>query len=230
MSDPTAYPQQQATPVCPRHPDRVAYVRCQRCGRPVCPECQRPAAVGVQCVDCVRQQAETVRASRRPCSAGASATRPRGDLRDHRDLRRGLRAQQSVPGPDRRHRVRPLPGRERAVAVPHLGVRARRDDHHILFNMLALWMVGAVPRAAARRAALRRALPRQRARRLGLLPAARLAAGRSPPVRAAPGATGSPARWARRARCSGSSGRCSCSTATSACPTPGSGRPSGSTP
>ncbi|NLE70544.1 MAG: rhomboid family intramembrane serine protease [Actinomycetales bacterium] len=42
-------------PVCPRHPDRVAYVRCQRCGRPVCPECQRPAAVGVHCVDCVRE-------------------------------------------------------------------------------------------------------------------------------------------------------------------------------
>ncbi len=42
-------------PVCPRHPDRVAYVRCQRCGRPTCPECQRPAAVGIHCVDCVRE-------------------------------------------------------------------------------------------------------------------------------------------------------------------------------
>ncbi|WP_446666654.1 rhomboid family intramembrane serine protease [Flexivirga sp. B27] len=28
-------------------------VSCQRCGRPTCAECQRPAAVGVQCVDCV---------------------------------------------------------------------------------------------------------------------------------------------------------------------------------
>lgn len=46
-------------PVCPRHPDRVAYVRCQRCGRPTCPECQRPAAVGVHCVDCVREAART---------------------------------------------------------------------------------------------------------------------------------------------------------------------------
>lgn len=45
----------QGAPVCPRHPDRVSYVSCQRCGRPVCPECQRPAAVGVHCVDCVRQ-------------------------------------------------------------------------------------------------------------------------------------------------------------------------------
>lgn len=43
------------TPVCPRHPDRVSYVRCQRCGRPTCPECQVQAPVGVQCVDCVRE-------------------------------------------------------------------------------------------------------------------------------------------------------------------------------
>lgn len=41
-------------PVCPRHPDRESYVRCQRCERPTCPECQREAPVGVQCVDCVR--------------------------------------------------------------------------------------------------------------------------------------------------------------------------------
>lgn len=29
-------------------------MRCQRCERPACPACQRPAAVGVQCVDCVK--------------------------------------------------------------------------------------------------------------------------------------------------------------------------------
>jgi membrane associated rhomboid family serine protease len=55
MNDPAAEePTEAEAPVCPRHPARVAYVRCQRCGRPACPECQRPAAVGVQCVDCVR--------------------------------------------------------------------------------------------------------------------------------------------------------------------------------
>src|SRR5690625_6017352 len=47
--DPTA-----EQPVCPRHPDRVTYVRCQRCNRPVCTDCQRPSQVGVLCVDCVR--------------------------------------------------------------------------------------------------------------------------------------------------------------------------------
>jgi len=45
----------QQVPACPRHPERPSYVRCQRCGRPTCSECQRPAAVGVQCVDCVQQ-------------------------------------------------------------------------------------------------------------------------------------------------------------------------------
>ncbi len=56
--------QTAAEPVCPRHPDRVAYVRCQRCERPVCPECQRPAAVGIQCVDCVREQSRSTRTVR----------------------------------------------------------------------------------------------------------------------------------------------------------------------
>jgi membrane associated rhomboid family serine protease len=54
-------PAQQGPPVCPRHPDRVSYVTCQRCGRPACPECQRPAAVGVHCVDCVREASKSVR-------------------------------------------------------------------------------------------------------------------------------------------------------------------------
>ena len=42
-------------PVCPRHPDRVTYIRCQRCNQPVCTDCQRPSQVGVLCVDCVRE-------------------------------------------------------------------------------------------------------------------------------------------------------------------------------
>jgi membrane associated rhomboid family serine protease len=51
---PSAEPSAQI-PVCPRHPDRPAYVRCQRCGRPACPDCQRAAAVGFQCIDCVNE-------------------------------------------------------------------------------------------------------------------------------------------------------------------------------
>ena len=59
------------SPVCPRHPDRVSYVRCQRCDRPVCPECQVQAAVGVQCVDCVRE-------ARVPATRSALGARLRG--------------------------------------------------------------------------------------------------------------------------------------------------------
>lgn len=58
--DPTGAAGPVGPPVCPRHPDRVSYVRCQRCGRPVCPECQHPAAVGVHCVDCVAEARRTI--------------------------------------------------------------------------------------------------------------------------------------------------------------------------
>lgn len=40
---------------CYRHPDRESFVRCQRCGRTVCVECQTLAAVGVHCPECVRE-------------------------------------------------------------------------------------------------------------------------------------------------------------------------------
>ena len=50
MTDPNA-----SAPTCYRHPDRTTYVSCQRCGRPICPECQTQAAVGVHCPECVRE-------------------------------------------------------------------------------------------------------------------------------------------------------------------------------
>ena len=44
----------QTDPTCYRHPDRVTYVRCNRCDRPICGEDQITAAVGFQCPDDVR--------------------------------------------------------------------------------------------------------------------------------------------------------------------------------
>ncbi len=53
-------------PTCFRHPGRETYVSCVRCGRPACPDCLRSAAVGQQCVECIRQGN---RATRRPAGA-----------------------------------------------------------------------------------------------------------------------------------------------------------------
>ncbi|GAA1694080.1 rhomboid family intramembrane serine protease [Microcella alkalica] len=52
---------------CYRHGDRRSFVRCQRCGRVICGECQTPAAVGVHCPECT-------------ASARASAPKPRSAI------------------------------------------------------------------------------------------------------------------------------------------------------
>jgi membrane associated rhomboid family serine protease len=53
---PSSEPEVSApAPTCFRHPDRETYVSCVRCGRPACPDCLRSAAVGQQCVECIRE-------------------------------------------------------------------------------------------------------------------------------------------------------------------------------
>ena len=46
---------ERSSDTCYRHPKRESYVLCQRCGRTICPDCQTPAAVGVQCPECVKE-------------------------------------------------------------------------------------------------------------------------------------------------------------------------------
>lgn len=141
-----SYPQPDApsaAPVCPRHPDRIAYVRCQRCGRPTCPECQRPAAVGVQCVDCVREQARTQPAARTAFGGRVTGGRPVVTL-----TLIGLCVLSYVLQlADSRWTVQ-------WAFAPFLGesepwrfltsafLHAPRQPLHIVFNMVALWSVG----------------------------------------------------------------------------------------
>ncbi|MFD9005958.1 rhomboid family intramembrane serine protease [Streptomyces sp. NPDC059582] len=49
---------------CYRHPKMESHVRCTRCDRYICPNCMREAAVGHQCVECVKEGARSVRQAR----------------------------------------------------------------------------------------------------------------------------------------------------------------------
>lgn len=144
MSDDPAYPATpQAPPTCPRHPDRVSYVRCQRCNRPACPDCQRPAAVGVQCVDCLKEQGKTVRQGRTVFGGQVQAAPVVSYVIIGicvlvyllQMTRRGFTADIAFApalGKDE-------PWRFLTSAFAH----STSQVTHILFNMLALWMVGA---------------------------------------------------------------------------------------
>lgn len=72
--NPASSAETAAQSVCPRHPDRPSYVRCQRCDRPACGECQRSAPVGMLCVDCEAQlRREQASAQPRNAMGGAMA-------------------------------------------------------------------------------------------------------------------------------------------------------------
>ena len=55
----------EVAPSCYRHPDTPTFIRCQRCERSVCVQCQVPAPVGVICPECLGQaQARAPRVGR----------------------------------------------------------------------------------------------------------------------------------------------------------------------
>ena len=142
MSEQPSYPDAVApVPVCPRHPDRESYVRCQRCMRPTCPECQRPAAVGIQCVDCVAEGAKTVRQGRTVFGGAPTDGRPLATMTLIGICLVVFVAQYAVPGFQDRIAFVPAlaqsePWRFLTSAFAHGGIT------HIAFNMYALWVMG----------------------------------------------------------------------------------------
>jgi membrane associated rhomboid family serine protease len=63
---------------CYRHPNRESFVRCQRCGRTICAECQTQAAVGVHCPECVREARASAPRGARPTTRAARWLSPTG--------------------------------------------------------------------------------------------------------------------------------------------------------
>ncbi|MEZ5140844.1 MAG: rhomboid family intramembrane serine protease [Acidimicrobiales bacterium] len=58
---PSSYPPPAPPPqACYRHPDRPAGVICQRCDRPICPQCMHQASVGFHCPECTKAGAQKV--------------------------------------------------------------------------------------------------------------------------------------------------------------------------
>ncbi|MFI6488066.1 rhomboid family intramembrane serine protease [Streptomyces sp. NPDC050564] len=55
---------ESAVTTCYRHPQVESHVRCTRCDRYICPDCMREAAVGHQCVECVKEGARSIRQAR----------------------------------------------------------------------------------------------------------------------------------------------------------------------
>ena len=141
----TGGPVPGAVPVCPRHPDRVAYVRCQRCERPTCAECQRPAAVGVHCVDCVREAARTAPVTRTAFGAPVRAGRPVVTLTLIGLCVLSFLLQQ-VPGISWTGGLIFSPAAGQVEPWRFLTAAFLHDPQvilHLAFNMYALWILGA---------------------------------------------------------------------------------------
>lgn len=136
-----------AVPVCFRHPDRESHVRCQRCDRPVCPQCQRQAPVGVHCPECARKGAQQVRAARTVLGGRLTGGRPVATL-TLIGLCVAVYVLQQVPGlavTDRFAFTPALAGEEpwRFLTAAFLHGTGSLGVPHLLLNCFALWMAGA---------------------------------------------------------------------------------------
>lgn len=148
--------------VCANHPDRPAYIQCQRCDRPVCPECQRQAAVGFHCPQCVQQARR-----RRPDYRTQFGAPVRSDQRPLvtwtvigicavmylLQIAPQYMGQAAARLPDLTHLFayaplytseHPLIPFEPWRMITSSFLHSPQSAMHILFNMMALWFIGRV--------------------------------------------------------------------------------------
>ena len=134
---------QNGPPTCPRHPGRVSYVRCQRCGRPTCPECAVPAAVGVQCVDCVRETQQAAAVPRTALGAPVRTGRPIVTLTIIALCALSFLLQQVLGWSDWTSRWAFAPFIAESEPWRFVtGAFQHSTFLHIAFNLYALWIVG----------------------------------------------------------------------------------------
>jgi len=141
MTQPSEGPAATGVPTCYRHLDRETWIRCQRCDKPICPDCMRDAAVGFQCPTCVAEGAKTVRQARTVFGGSVTDGRPVATMTIIGICVAVFVLQQVVPDFDQRIAFVPAlaqsePWRFLTSAFAHGGIT------HIAFNMYALWVMG----------------------------------------------------------------------------------------
>lgn len=149
-------------PYCSNHPDRPAYVQCQRCDRSVCPECRREAPVGFHCPQCVEEARR-----RRPVRRTQFGAPVRADQRPLvtwavigicavmylLQIAPQYLGQAAAQLPDLTNLFayaplytseHPLVGFEPWRMITSAFLHSPQSAMHILFNMMALWFIGRV--------------------------------------------------------------------------------------
>jgi len=128
---------------CYQHPDRATGASCTRCGRPICPDCMIEAPVGHHCPTCVKEANRGVRKVRWNPSPVAGGRRITPVVQTLIALNVVVFVISNArPSVTNRYGLRPLliaHGQyERLLTTAFL----HANFLHIVFNMLALYIVG----------------------------------------------------------------------------------------